>query len=77
MKVIQYFYIRLFYCLQVETDMQSKMVSNLKYQFVEDTTTNSNPLSNAWNYLHMTVNGIVLFTINCITHLIGNILARR
>lgn len=40
---------------KVETDMQSKMVSNLKYQFVEDTTTNSNPLSNAWNYLHMTL----------------------
>lgn len=51
--------------------MLSKMVAGLKSQFLDDTTSNSNSLSNAWNYLHMTVDGIILFTIYCITHLIS------
>lgn len=38
---------------KVETYMQSKMVVALKAHFVEDTTTNSNSLSNAWNHMFM------------------------
>lgn len=35
--------------------MQDKM-SAKKSQFIDDTTTNINSLSKAWNYLFMTVN---------------------
>lgn len=38
---------------KVETYMQSKMVVALKAHFVEDTTTNSNSLSNSWNHMFM------------------------
>lgn len=38
---------------KVETYMQSKMVVALKAHFVEDTTTNSSSLSNAWNHMFM------------------------
>lgn len=38
---------------KVETYMQSKMVVALKAHFLDDTTTNSNSLSNAWNHMFM------------------------
>lgn len=38
-----------------ETDMQGKMVSILKSHYVDDTTTNGNSISNAWNYLFLTL----------------------
>lgn len=40
---------------KVETDMQGKMITSLKAHFEDDTTTSSNSLSNAWNYMYMTV----------------------
>lgn len=43
--------------------MQSKMVVALKAHFVDDTTTNSNSLSNAWNHMFMEVSWMVSFWI--------------
>eukprot|EP00105_Crassostrea_gigas_P035430 XP_019919578.1 PREDICTED: uncharacterized protein LOC105320172 isoform X2 [Crassostrea gigas] len=44
-----------FILLQVETDMQGKMVTLLQSYYLDDTTTNNNTISNAWNYLFLTL----------------------
>nr|XP_019919578.2 uncharacterized protein LOC105320172 isoform X2 [Crassostrea gigas] len=44
-----------FILLQVETDMQDKMVTILHSYYLDDGTTSSYPISNAWNYLFLTL----------------------
>nr|XP_019919580.2 uncharacterized protein LOC105320172 isoform X3 [Crassostrea gigas] len=39
---------------EVETDMQDKMVTILHSYYLDDGTTSSYPISNAWNYLFLT-----------------------
>lgn len=46
--------------LQVENEIKSKMILALNY-FKADATTNSNSISNAWNFLFMTVSGKELY----------------
>uniref|UniRef100_A0A8W8JU96 Tetraspanin n=1 Tax=Magallana gigas TaxID=29159 RepID=A0A8W8JU96_MAGGI len=40
---------------EVETDMQDKMVTILHSYYLDDGTTSSYPISNAWNYLFLTL----------------------
>lgn len=40
---------------EVETDMQDKMVTILHSNYLDDGTTSSYPISNAWNYLFLTL----------------------
>lgn len=46
--------------LQVENEIKSKMILALNH-FKADATTNSNSISNAWNFLFMTVSGVELY----------------
>lgn len=45
---------------QVENEVKDKMIASLKNNFKDDTITNSDSISNAWNYMFMTVGTIYM-----------------
>lgn len=54
--------------------MQDKMVTILHSYYLDDGTTSSYPISNAWNYLFLTVNWIVSFWVDRTVHSVRDIL---
>ncbi|XP_052675589.1 tetraspanin-9-like [Crassostrea angulata] len=55
--VIHIIFIALWYTMinKVDGELKNKLVVSLKENFIEDTVTNLDPISNAWNHMFMTL----------------------